>query len=166
MPTMTAPDAHRKLRISRALDHLAVLNERQADYAASVDEWYRSGDGRSPEWVEAGTQEWFDFENDDPSRPVNIGGWGYRYPSCIHGRSLWVDYDCNCGPCEDSIPDRELALMLAHGDVHTYEERFEVVRRASALNAPRETVLALVDWAAEPIQPIDRPRPLDPTRLP
>lgn len=46
------------------------------DYENDVDEWYRSGEGKTK---------------------------GYAYPACEHGTSRWTDYDNICGPCEDGI---------------------------------------------------------------
>ena len=49
-----------------------------AEYERDVNNWYRYGDGR----------------------PVDEGGKSHRFPYCIHGASLWTDYDNICGGCE------------------------------------------------------------------
>jgi hypothetical protein len=39
---------------------------------------------------------------------------GYRPSHCVHGVYLWVDYDCVCWRCEESLTDLEWAVALAH----------------------------------------------------
>ena len=104
---------------------LADVMARRAAYDAVVAEWYETGDGASPEWVEAGTQPWFDAEHDDPSRRVNIGGKGYRFPQCPHGMSLWTDYDNICGACEESETVTEEARGYAREAYLRFSERWE-----------------------------------------
>jgi hypothetical protein len=65
----------------------------EAQYEADVKDWYENGDGR----------------------PTSEGGRGYRYPECIHGSSLWTDYDNICGPCELGAT----AVALAIGEART-----------------------------------------------
>lgn len=62
-----------------ALHYLRQRRRTFEAYQESVDDWYRNGDGR----------------------PTTHGGRGYRYPECIHGASLWTDYDIPCGACEN-----------------------------------------------------------------
>lgn len=92
---------------------LAQVRKHRADYDQEVRDWYETGDGRSPNWVDADTQPWFDADHDDPSRRVNLGGLGYRFPYCIHGSSLTTDYDNICGGCEDSLSVIEEARAIA-----------------------------------------------------
>lgn len=62
-----------------ALHLVEQSRRRYAIYEEDVRLWYRHGDGR----------------------PYDKGGKGHSYPYCIHGVSLWTDYDCACGRCED-----------------------------------------------------------------
>jgi len=76
---------------------------------------------------------------------------GYRAHYCIHGTNQWTDYDNICGPCEDGLTIRELALVLAHDDVHEIEEREVFYKRALELHLPKELLEGLVTWAIEPL---------------
>ena len=63
---------------------LHMVHRQKAAYDAyeeDVRDWYKNGDGRS----------------------TKDGGRGHSYPYCFHGVSRWVDYDCACGACEDSM---------------------------------------------------------------
>ena len=51
---------------------------------------------------------------------------GYRPHYCIHGVNMWVDWDCVCGYCEESLQPLEEALILARGWYHTYQKMMEV----------------------------------------
>ena len=130
-------------RTALALKHLKRLKAQRLAYEEEVDAWYRSGDGRSPNWrteVDGETGEVYQW---------NAGGRGYRFPECIHGSSLWTDYDNICGPCEDGLSEYDIALRLAHDDWHTFEQRMAVVRQLQDVHAPesiREDVLA---WALD-----------------
>jgi hypothetical protein len=107
-------------------DALRDVRNGRAAYDAEVEDWYTNGDGASPKWVEAGTQDWFvGVEHDDPSRLVNIGGKGYRFPHCIHGMSLWTDYDNICGGCEDSLTDIQQAQGMARSEFNRLTARFD-----------------------------------------
>jgi len=127
---------------------LKAENKRVADYAAEVADWYENGDGRSPEWVEAETQPWFDAESDDPSRMVNIGGQGYRFPTCIHGASLWVDHDIPCGACEmgDDSPIQN-AIIYGRESFIRFLARWEWAKKAPG-DLDYETRNRLIHWAA------------------
>lgn len=77
--------------------------KRRAQYNAEVNEWYTEGDGRS----------------------VESGGRGYRFPECIHGRSLWTDYDIACWECEDCLTDIQVAQDYARSQYKKYCARVE-----------------------------------------
>lgn len=140
-----------KLLMQLATRNLAALIERRRAYDRDVDEWYSQGDGRSPKYVDAYTQPWFEAGHDDPYRGVNIGGKGYRYPVCIHGRSLWVDHDCNCGACEDGASDSQIAMEQARGQLWEFQERLAVVRRLADLNAPSKQTDPLWTWCMQSV---------------
>lgn len=70
---------------------IAHLERRQAEYDAEVKDWYENGDGR----------------------PSSEGGRGYRFPHCIHGTSLWTDYDNICFGCEEPLTLEEQAEPMA-----------------------------------------------------
>lgn len=82
---------------------LQRLRKVEADYEADVKDWYENGDGR----------------------PTSEGGRGYRYPECIHGSSLWTDYDNICGGCEDGSSAVELAIGEARTRWLTFVGFFE-----------------------------------------
>lgn len=125
-----------KLTRRIALAELKELKAREAEYRAEVDEWYRSGDGRSPKW----------HTNPVTGRRHNYGGKGYAFPYCEHGSSRWTDYDNICGGCEgDYGTVYERAIWNAQEKVAEYNKRADWV-----LNAPssldRETHRDLVKW--------------------
>lgn len=103
---------------------------RVAEYEAEVKDWYENGDGRPREmaWEECpvcngtggrsvhyggGENLTTSFERcghcQEGQQYVNVGGQGHTFPVCIHGRSLWVDYDIPCGACEMGESDLEIA---------------------------------------------------------
>lgn len=129
---------------------LASIRAREAEYAKDVREWYEEGDGQSPNWVAASTQEWFDPEWDNPDRMVNIGGRGYSYPACIHGSSLWTDYDNICGGCEDSTTATRAAVEIADGIVREFNKRLDWAS-AAPRNLPRELSSEIWKYVCEPV---------------
>jgi hypothetical protein len=125
-----------------ALRILRDLKAREAEYRADREEWYRSGDGRSPKW------------HTDPvtGRRHNYGGKGYGFPYCEHGSSLWTDYDNICGGCEgDYGTVYEIAVSEATERVKDYNERVDWV-----LSAPKslswDVKRDLIDWVCEPLK--------------
>lgn len=126
-----------------ALAELRKLKAREAEFQAERDEWYRSGDGRSPKW----------YQGPDDDRPYNYGGKGYSFPAaCVHGSSAWTDYDNICGPCEDGYSIYQLAIWSAQGKVSEYNKRVDWL--LSAPDALRHTDMyrELIDWVASPLQ--------------
>lgn len=103
----------RTLRL--ALAELKELKARETEYRAEVEEWYRSGDGRSPKWR----------RDPETGRSHNYGGKGYAFPYCPHGTSQWTDYDNICGGCEDGYNIYELAVFYAKEKMAEYNRRFE-----------------------------------------
>lgn len=131
---------------------LAQIKARRAEYDADVDAWYRSGDGRSPNWRTELSDDGTDV------RQVNMGGQGHRYPACPHGTDLWTDYDNICGPCEDGYTPYQLALMEAYQIAGAYQSRCDVI---APLTAHRHTLLAgtwkdLQEWSFAPMDPVIR----------
>lgn len=75
---------------------------------------------------------------------------GYTPHYCIHGANLWVDYDCVCGPCEDSLTVYQEALSLAYCDYNEYKRR--AVWLASAPpDLPHDLQMKLIEWGCEPV---------------
>lgn len=72
--------------------------KRRAQYNAEVNEWYTEGEGYTK---------------------------GYSFPRCIHGRSLWVDYDIACWMCEDGESDIQVAQDYARSQYKKYCARVE-----------------------------------------
>lgn len=158
MTTTQAPGRHTlKLIVARSIHERLVA--RVAAFEADRDEWYRSGDGRRPNW------QYVDGEGF-----VNLGGKGHTYPAaCVHGASAWTDYDNICGPCENGYSLLEIALGEAG------QACAEFYRRSGAADHLRmEDSLAddlrksLTDWVFEPLDDLlarpHRARPLG--RLP
>lgn len=130
-----------KLAVRFALEHLHRLKRLHAEYDEEVDAWYRSGDGRSPKW--------HTFIEGDNVWQENVGGKGYRFPSCIHGTSLWTDYDNICGPCEDSLTVYQEALYAGHRDAQEYLNRASVWQYAKDQNVPDDICDQLFAWATD-----------------
>ncbi|MNW48366.1 hypothetical protein D3C74_257290 [compost metagenome] len=53
---------------------------------------------------------------------------GYRAHYCRHGVNLWVDYDCACGACEESLSPLEEAVAVGRSNWNT-----AMVRRRAAI---------------------------------
>lgn len=66
---------------------------------------------RDADWNEA-AQEW--------SRQ------GYRPHYCKHGVNMWVDYDCACWQCEESLTVHEEALIWAHQAWSEYQDMVQI----------------------------------------
>lgn len=113
----------------------AAVQKWRDEYDAEVTEWYENGDGKPPEWVPA---------MDGTSRMVNVGGRGYRFPSCIHGMSLWTDYDNICGGCEDSLSVAQEAVGIAR----SWYRRWQWVMSAPS-DLPSQYKTDLVAWMIE-----------------
>lgn len=118
-----------------SLAELRVLKARETEYRAEREEWYRSGDGRRPNWR----------TDPETGRSVNYGGKGYTFPYCPHGKSLWTDYDNICGPCEDGYSVYQLALWNAQEKVAEYNRRLEWFKGAPASLTP-ELRNQIIDW--------------------
>jgi hypothetical protein len=123
------------------LAELRKLKKAESDYRNDVDEWYRSGDGRSPKWV-------VDHET---GRSHNMGGKGYSFPYCPHGSSNWTDYDNICGGCEDGSSLYQRAIWSAQEKVAEYNKRIDWLVSAPD-SLPDETRRALIDWALSPVR--------------
>jgi hypothetical protein len=132
------------LLIRRALQYVKAIKRRDAEYAAEVDAWYRSGDGRSPKWIT-------DISPDGEPYQINVGGKGYRFPHCPHGMSLWTDYDNICGQCEDSISVYAEALIYAHNDYAKMSERMDWLM-SMYVKLPEDLKESLMNWATEPMR--------------
>lgn len=130
--------------LRQALRYVKALKRREAEYAAEVDAWYRSGPGRPSKWIT-------EVSPDGEPYRVNVGGNGYRFPSCPHGMSLWTDYDNICGYCEDPISVYAQALSYAHSDIATVEKRQAYVLGDCFGELPDDLRRSLLDWAMEPI---------------
>lgn len=128
-----------------AVAHLRRLRAAYLEYQEEVDDWYRSGEGRKPNWR-------VEFNDDGEVYRWNAGGSGYTFPACIHGRSLWTDYDNICGPCEDSLTLYEQALAAAWRDFNEYTKRAGVASTARDTRAPEEAVKMLIEWSIEPVR--------------
>lgn len=87
---------------------LQEANQRVADYRDEVYEWYQNGDGR----------------------PVAAGGKGHTFPHCIHGSSLWTDYDNICAGCEDGETPIEYAIVRGREQFLRFVQRWEWVTSA------------------------------------
>lgn len=107
-------------------------------YEDAVNEWYTNGDGR----------------------PVADGGLGYVYPSCIHGMSLWTNYDNICGGCEDGGLSTWEAMAREAIWEAKRRQRVSVDRRKAILDnglitrhdLPAELRNALLGWMVEPLE--------------
>lgn len=123
-----------------ALALVQQARRRYYEYDDEVNEWFRSGDGR----------------------PVRQGGKGYSFPACIHGASLWTDYDIPCGACEDGLGRFDYLRELRDAvDSVAYALDEEERRKASTLEvrlllnkdhspAGREALTALTAWVFQP----------------
>lgn len=83
---------------------------------------------------------------------------GLRPHYCRHGVNMWVEWDCACWKCEQSLTPHEEALEWAHQIVAEVKDRSR--RRTDALVAmaaipigllTHETYAALDRWVTEPI---------------
>lgn len=163
-----------------AVARLRGLRKERQDYDDEVAEWYSRGNGRSPKWVAAGTQPWFDPEIHDPFRWVNVGGRGHRFPYCIHGVKF-TEYDVDCGACEEGTDIRWIAHAYAWNAVKDMYERTDLMMQMINLHAPREAVHAVGAWVSEGVRVHEHRNlatnevhpatpglfpPLDPRRLP
>ena len=140
-----------KLAVRFALAHLRRLKRAHAEYDEEVDAWYRSGDGRSPKW--------HTFVEGDEVWQENVGGKGYRFPACIHGRSLWVDHDIPCGICEDGLTVYQEALYAGHRDANEYLNRMSVVQYAADQRVPESIRDDLTEWALSLFDNLVKPIP-------
>lgn len=106
-----------------ALALLRTSRNRYAEYDAEVEAWHRDPETRK-----------------------------YRFPTCIHGNSLWVDHDIPCGACEDGdgrwdyLRELGYAWEEANTRVDEYHERWEHIRPLRDAGAPKEPCKALMDW--------------------
>lgn len=140
--TVDLNSAHRRRFVVRvALTNLKLMKQAQAEYEEAVREWYSRGDGRP--------YKLHTFVEGDEVYQTNVGGHGWRFPECIHGRSLWVDHDIPCGECEAGYTLYEMALSRAHAHVTEYERRLDVTLTASRAKVPDSVHRALVDWTLD-----------------
>ena len=131
-----------KLTGKIALQRLRALKAREAEYRADREEWYRSGDGRRPNWR----------TDPETGRSHNYGGKGYSYPYCPHGMSLWTDYDNICGGCEDGYSVYQLALWSAQEMVAEYNERSDWLLNAPNALRHSDMYRDLIDWVLAPLK--------------
>ena len=131
-----------KLTGKIALQRLRALKAHEAEYRADREEWYRSGDGRRPNWR----------TDPETGRSHNYGGKGYSYPYCPHGMSLWTDYDNICGGCEDGYSVYQLALWSAQEMVSEYNERSDWLLNAPSALRHSDMYRDLIDWVLAPLK--------------
>lgn len=111
----------------------------QAEYEADVEAWYTTGDGASSNWVT-------EVDAEGEVYTYNAGGRGYAYPNCIHGSSLWTDYDNICGGCEDSLTAIELAQQEARHTFRQFCERMDWLNAAPSGGMPDHIRNDLITW--------------------
>lgn len=81
---------------------------------------------------------------------------GYSVSHCIHGTSLWTDYDPMCGPCEDGYGywDYQLhaedVLGLVRSARRECVKRQRMVADLMVMGAP--VTGEMVTWASAPIE--------------
>lgn len=121
-------DGFRSVDTYRAFFRSAIrdIKARHAAYEAEVKAWYETGDGR----------------------PISEGGHGYAFPECIHGSSLWTDYDNICGWCEDSSTILEEAIVLGRERWLRFVSRWEWVTAAPP-DLNEATRREMLGWAME-----------------
>lgn len=85
---------------------------------------------------------------------------GFRPRTCVHGTSLWVDYDPICGPCEDGLSDHEVALIAGRHRAKQVHEMIAVVTSfvasARTLGAPESVTRAAMDWLLSELPEVPR----------
>lgn len=129
---------------------LAKVKSARAAYDEEVRDWYENGPGQNPDWRTEGDR----FGN---TWSWNAGGDGHTFPHCIHGVSRWVDYDCACGACEDSLTDLQEARGIAREAWLRFNDRWDWFQSAPGdlQNQQPEAYKALTAWVfaswAEPI---------------
>lgn len=103
---LVTPEIRRRIVGRRALDLMQGVRAEFAAYEEDVEHWYRYGDGR----------------------PTSKGGRGFAYPTCVHGTSTWVDFDCACWRCESEggyfsyLTQLRVALEDAEFEVERFEK--------------------------------------------
>lgn len=148
---------------------LAEALKHRADYDEEVRRWYLDGEGAAPKWVTdvscANCGTYFGEEGDldqaalrfpcedaeDGShvmafRRNNVGGQGHTFPRCIHGMSLWTDYDNICGGCEEGETAIEEAIVSGREAFLRFNQRWEWVASAPG-DLAYDTRRELLDWA-------------------
>lgn len=131
--SLRTPAVYRHFFMAALID----VRKAKADYEAEVKDWYENGDGRAPDWR---------TESDDEGNTwrYNAGGLGYAFPHCIHGSSLWTDYDNICPGCEDSLSDLAMASIAARQAFIRFNDMFDWVTAAPAA-VPHEIRSTLFD---------------------
>lgn len=85
---------------------------------------------------------------------------GYRPHYCIHGANMWVEWDCICPWCEESIPDEVLAIHRALDALTERQERMDHVIQflgfidksaESDTLIPRDIRTNLLVWTNKPV---------------
>lgn len=102
------------------------VRARREEYDAEVHDWYENGDGRDSK----------------------DGGAGHRFPECIHGRSLWVDYDIPCADCESGETDTEVAQGFARDQFLRFNDRWDWLRDAPG-DLPQDDRKRLTEWVLD-----------------
>lgn len=125
---------------------LKSLKARQKAYDEEVDDWYRAGDGRRPNWRTECVRNAEGVCLYDHT--VNYGGMGHRFPQCIHGTSLWTDYDNICGGCESEENIYSVALSEAHSLVVQMLREEHNRKFFTDAGFPDEAITALVGSGA------------------
>lgn len=130
-------EGFRSVGVYRAfyLAALRTVRAARAKYEADVRDWYENGDGRSPDYV-----------TDESGHRYNVGGQGHAYPECIHGASLWTDYDNICGGCEESLTASEEARGIARERYLRFNQRWDWVCNAPG-DLNHHTRTELNKWA-------------------
>ena len=104
---------------------LREARARREAYEAEVRDWYENGDGR----------------------PRSEGGKGFTFPTCIHGRDLWVDHDIPCGACEGEDGVISEAMGFARERFLRFNDRWDWANAAPGDLDPT-TRRQLMEWAA------------------
>jgi hypothetical protein len=119
---------------------LQEANQRVADYEAELKDWYENGDGRPVRMVE---------HSDSDSGVIyhiNEGGHGHTFPVCIHGTSLWTDYDNICAGCEEGETPIQYAIVRGREQWLRFNDRWDWVTSAPG-DLDNDVRNGLFEWA-------------------
>lgn len=82
---------------------------------------------------------------------------GYRPHYCRHGVSLWVDYDCACGRCEDEGNYWDYLTELSNARWEVRNAKRETLKRIDAMvavSALGGDVSSLMSWCGDLMRPL------------